>query len=295
MMASIIRFMFPPLFVLGCTSSSGEETGELPVDTGTPKYETQRTLLHEMFTGSTCGPCEPAAGYLGEVFDARPNQHTVIKYQLGGDPYFTYEGYLRRIGYNPDGSTGYSLPWLQLDGINGHHPNDMDGDMVYDFTDVYTTQWFDQYVVKPSGMELSVSHTVVDQTVSFDIELLPYALYEDMDPQPNLVLHAAIIEETTVNNIGSNGQTEFHYVMKKMVPNQDGTPLAPLKRLEPVTLSLSYTFNGDYKADSSMNNQVDDSIEHTVEDFDDLQVVVFVQDSATLEVHQSAWTIVTSE
>ena len=30
------------------------------------------------------------------------------------------------------------------DGENGHHPNDMDGDMVYDFTDVYTMEWFDQ-------------------------------------------------------------------------------------------------------------------------------------------------------
>ena len=37
-----------------------------------------------------------------------------------------------------------------------------------------------------------------------------------------------------------------------------------------------------------MNNQVDDAIEHTVEDFDDLHVVVFVQDATTLEILQSA-------
>ena len=290
----IQRCLFFSLALGGCTTSTGEETSE-PVDTGTPKYETARMLLHEMFTGSTCGPCEPAARYLKEVFDARPNQHTVIKYQLGGDAYFTNEGYLRRIGYNPDGATGYSLPWLQLDGENGHHPNDMDGDMVYDFTDVYTTEWFDQYVSKPSGMELSVTHSVVGQTVSFDVTLVPYARYEELDPQPNLVLHAAIIEETTTNNVGSNGQTEFQYVMKKMVPNPGGTPLAPLTRLEPVSLSFSYTFNGDYKEGSSMNNQVNDAVEHTVEEFEDLQVVVFVQDPITLEVHQSAWTIVDTE
>ena len=44
-----------------------------------------------------------------------------------------------------------------------------------------------------------------------------------------------------------------------------------------------------------MNNQVNDAIEHTVEEFEDLHVVVFVQDTATLEVHQSAWTISVSE
>ena len=43
-----------------------------------------------------------------------------------------------------------------------------------------------------------------------------------------------------------------------------------------------------------MNNQVNDAIEHSRE-FEDLQVVVFVQDTATLEVHQSAWTISVSE
>lgn len=290
MQTDCLRYFLPALALVGCSTQTVEETGEI-VDTGTPIFETERRLLHEMFTGSTCGPCEPAAGYLKEVFDARPNQHTVIKYQLGGDPYFTYEGYLRRIGYNPDGSTGYSLPWLQLDGTNGHHPNDMDGDMVYDFTDVYTTDWFDQYVSKPSGMDLTVSHIIEGQTVTFDVTLTPYARYEEMDPQPNLVLHAAIIEETTVNNVGSNGQIEFQYVMKKMVPDQAGTSLDPLQRLEPVSFSMSYTFNGDYKSDASMNNQVNDAIEHTVEDFSDLQVVVFVQDTTTLEVHQSAWTI----
>ena len=257
--------------------------------------EVERRLLHEMFTGSTCGPCEPAERYLDEVFAERPGQYTAIKYQLGGDPYFTNEGYRRRILYNKDGSTGYSLPWLQLDGENGHHPNDMDGDMVYDFTDVYTTDWFDQYVAKPAGMELTVTHTIVDQTVSFDISVMPYAQYETLDPQPNLILHAAIIEGVTYNNVGSNGQTEFHQVMKKMVPNHEGTPLTDLVRKLEQTFSMSYTFNGDYKPDSNMNNQVDDSIEHTVEEFDDLHVVVFVQDAGTLEILQSAWTMTKSE
>ena len=76
-----------------------------------------------------------------------------------------------------------------------------------------------------------------------------------------------------------------------MVPDHEGTPLPSLVRKEEQTFSMSYTFNGDYKPDSNMNNQVDDSIEHTVEEFDDLHVVVFVQDADTLEILQSAWTM----
>ena len=191
---SLLAGLLFPLLNAGCKTQTDDEVNTDDSDTGTPVYEVERRLFHEMFTGSTCGPCEPAEGYLEGVFAERPGQHTVIKYQLGGDPYFTYEGYKRRILYNPDGSTGYSLPWLQIDGSNGHHPNDMDGDQVYDFTDVYTTEWFDQYAVLPAGMELSVTHSIVEQTVSFEVTLMPYAEYESLDPQPDLILHAAIVE-----------------------------------------------------------------------------------------------------
>jgi len=271
------------LFAAGCTT---------PEDTGTPvPFETERRLLHEVFTGSTCGPCEPAEGYIDETMAARPGLFTSIKYQLGGDPYFTHEGLARRLGYNPPGVTGYSLPWLQLDGLNAHHPNDMDGDEVYDFSDVYGVEWFDRYQSIPAGMELSVTHSIEGQTVSFTVSIYPLAEYQDLVPQPELVLHAAIVEGVTYNNIGSNGQTEFHHVMKKMVPDEDGTPISGLVRKEEQTLSLSYTFNGDYNPDTTMAEAVDHDIEHTVEEFEDLHVVVFVQEATTLEVFQSAWTI----
>ena len=105
-----------------------------------------------------------------------------------------------------------------------------------------------------------------------------------------MVLQAAILENTTHNNIGINEQTEFHHVMKKMVPNHNGTPLEPMAAGDVVILNLSYTFNGDYNDSTSRDNQVNHAIEHTVEQFDDLSVVVFVQDNETQMVHQSAQT-----
>jgi len=278
---------FPLVLLISLLASCGP-----PEDTGTPvPFETERRLLHEVFTGSTCGPCGPAEGYIEEAMAARPELFTAIKYQLGGDPYFTQEGVKRRTGYNPPGVTGYSLPWLQLDGLHAHHPNDMDGDEVYDFSDVYGVQWFDMYQSVPAGMELSVTHSIEGQTVSFDVSLYPLAEFGKLNPQPELVLHAAIIEGVTYNNVGSNGQTEFHHVMKKMVPDQDGTPISGLVRKEEQTFSMTYTFNGDYNPDTSMAESVDHEIEHTVEEFEDLHLVVFVQDATTLEVFQSAWTI----
>jgi len=247
-------------------------------------------LLHEVFTGSTCGPCQPAEEYITAVMDARPGQFTAIKYQLGGDPYYSYEALKRRTGYNPEGASGYSLPWLQLDGVNAHHPNDMDGDAVYDFTDVYNIDWFDGYQAIPADMALEVTHSIEGQTVSFEISLEPLGDFDE-EVERELVLQAAIIEAVTYNNIGSNGQTEFHHVMKKMVPDHFGTTLTGLVAREAQTVSMSYTFQGEYNADTTMQTPVDHAINHTVEKFENLHLVVFVQNPETKEVHQSAWTM----
>ena len=99
----------------------------------------------------------------------------------------------------------------------------------------------------------------------------------------------AIIENQTEQNTGTNGMTEFHHVMKKMVPNQDGTELDDLVRGEEVTLQFDYTFQGEYDDETGYSNPVDHSSAHTVEEFTDLSVVVFIQDNESWDVLQSAW------
>ena len=99
----------------------------------------------------------------------------------------------------------------------------------------------------------------------------------------------AIIENTTFNNVGTNGLTEFHHVMKKMVPDQEGTSLENLTRGEEISLQFSYTFQGEYDDSTGYSNPVDHSSAHTVEEFDDLSVIVFIQDNDSWQVLQSAW------
>ena len=57
----------------------------------------------------------------------------------------------------------------------------------------------------------------------------------------NLALYAAIYESTTYNNVGTNGETEFKNVMKKMLIDS----LPPINANNTVTKHLSYTFNGN--------------------------------------------------
>jgi hypothetical protein len=285
--------------ILACTPKSGEDaadSGSSPADAVGPSSDdtsaddtgsgppplpdsTGRRVLHEVFTGSTCGPCEPADRLIEEVLEGDEGRFTIIKWQVGSDPYMTAETVDRIMGYLP-GESSYAIPYMHADGINGFHPveiNDGDG---------YNQANLDQFAGNPSPLLLTVSHTISDQTVDITVD---YTALSDIDID-SLVLHAAIVENVTTGNIGTNGQTAFHDVMKKMVPDGAGSALTALTREDTDSLTLSYTFQGSYDDDTSRSDMVDHETAHTVEEFEDLEVVVWIQDTTTWEVFQSAWT-----
>ena len=55
----------------------------------------------------------------------------------------------------------------------------------------------------------------------------------------------------------------------------------------PVNENFSYTFQGSYVLPPDAGSPVDHAINHTVEDFNNLGVAVWLQDDATLEIIQS--------
>ena len=160
------------------------------------------------------------------------------------------------------------------DGIHEFHPNEMN------HGGAYAAEDFEELVNLPAFLHVDVAATVSGQTVSIDIELWPSIDFSSED----LRLMVAIKEGTTVNNVGSNGQTEFHDVFKKFVPDQHGTPLGELIAGDTTMHTLDYTFVGEYQADTSISNMVDHDLAHTVEDFDDLTVIAWVQDMTSWEV-----------
>ena len=201
----------------------------------------------------------------------------MLKFQIGSDPYITREAVSRRMFYLPDEET-YAIPWVVADGIHEFHPNSMD------HGGVYTPEDFDALAALPAYLEVDVSMTVTEQTVDITVDLYPTI---DITGE-NLRLLVAIKELTTFNNVGSNGQTEFHDVLKKFVPNDDGTPLDTLIAGEATTHNLQFTFQGDYDSrdptEPGYLSGVDHSTAHTVEEFSDLAVVAWVQDLDSWEI-----------
>jgi hypothetical protein len=120
--------------------------------------------------------------------------------------------------------------------------------------------------------------------VDFEVELLPL---EDYMTGSNWRLMAVIAEKTTFKNVETNGETEFTHVAKKMVPGTNGTVLSNLVKGTPQKFNLSYTFPDVYRLPNNATDRINLATETTVEDFWDLEVVVFLQNNATKEVVQS--------
>lgn len=92
-------------------------------------------------------------------------------------------------------------------------------------------------------------------------------------------LMVAVVEKLTTKNVKSNGETEFEHVMKKMLPDVNGTSLGNLTKNQVVNRSLEFTFNGDYRlpADGQAASMISHGAEHSVEEFDDLVVAVWME------------------
>jgi len=228
--------------------------------------ENLRKSLHEIFSSSTCGPCAPGnANYKSVVAARDKNLFTSIKYQQDfpgtGDPYSTTESVARRNYYAIN-----SIPRMEVDGKWDQNASS------------FTNAIFNQFQAVPSEIEIDATYKVFGKTVTADIKLKS-AVNITGD---NNVLHVAIIEGKTTDNLKSNGEREFLHVMKKMVPSQNGTVLTGGLALGvEKSFTLAYEFPGNYRLAPNGQSPINLATEHSVEEFDDLEVIVFVQNKVT--------------
>ena len=231
---------------------------------------TQRYPLYETFTSSTCGPCTPANTTMEAVFDDNPGEHNSIKYQMSwpgsGDPYYYSEGGDRRTFYGIN-----SVPRVEIDGGWDGNGNSL------------TQAVYDYYQSQPAFVEMTATWSRWSKTIETDVTITPLA---DVSSN-NLKLFAAIYSIRDTANVKTNGETEFFHVVKKLMPSSSGESLSSLTSGNSVSKQLSYTFNGTYVLPPSGQSPVNLSTNHTVEDFENLGVILWIQDMSTKEVLQS--------
>jgi len=232
--------------------------------------------LYELFTSSTCGPCAPANDNLTPIFQDPINEgeFAVIKYQMSwpspGDPYYTNEGSARKNVYSVN-----SVPALFVDAAS----NSGSG---------YTQADMDANNNGLSYMTIEAIHSIEadSQKVHIQVEITAHQDYAD----PIHRVYIMINEARTVNNVKTNGETEFFDVMKKVLPTSTGDFIMGTISADTVlAYNIDYKFQGNYRLPADADDAINHNNEHSVEDFNNLKVIVFVQSMALgREVYQAA-------
>jgi hypothetical protein len=216
-----------------------------------------RFPLFEDFTSSTCDPCALFdTTFFDKFIETYGDQFSLIRYPMTwpgtGDPYANHDGYDRMNFYKVN-----YVPDVYVDGVQRA-------------TDSTLQVFFNNSLVNPAFMSIEARHNffpieIVQDTginVKVDIHSLINA---------DLTAYIALVEKLTYHNVATNGETEFHNSMMIMIPDGNGIPVSltdgNLTQLE-YTQSLSNT---------------------NIERWNDLMVVVWLQDPASRMVFQSAY------
>ena len=238
-----------------------------------------RKVLHEVFTSSTCPPCKPGNENLKAVLDFKVGEWTAIKYQVNfpgtGDPYYTSEVATRFSYYGAS-----FAPWLTIDGANNWGATSANANS-------YTEAMFDAKKATPSLASITANYSIKGKTVTVSGNVTPVQSFANS----SMRLRICVVEKVTSKNVKNNGESEFYSVMKKMLPNASGTTVS-LAAGTAVPYTQSFTFPGEYRlpTNGQTANIINLATEHSVESFDNLYAIVFLQDDADKTVWQSETT-----
>ena len=208
----------------------------------------ERIPMIEHFSSSTCGPCVSVNTQMLNLCNNNSGRFTYTKYQMNwpgsGDPYYTEEGGTRRNYYGVS-----AVPQCFLDGEDQGYA-------------AVQQSAFNQHADRTAFMDVKGSFSVDGDNISVIADVMPYI-------DVNARIFVSVNEKETHGNVGSNGETTFHHIFMKMLPNAQGTTVdfvaGELQRLE-FTQNMSGTH---------------------VEEMSDLEVSIWVQNYASKETFNS--------
>jgi hypothetical protein len=230
--------------------------------------------LSETFTSNTCGPC---AGfnppYTSELTDLNTNvlgsDYVAVKYQVnwpspGNDVCYNSDVLDRRNYYNVN-----AVPTTLVESQENDYEYAGPAVTWADAAENVALQFQDLTASQHGWVSIDAS-VLWDNTsdIAIDVALTPKANF-DASTQ---TLHVAVLNKyytaSEINPDGTNGETEWEWVVRKMLPDGEGTTLGALTTGETENFSFDYTFTiGDV---TQMSYNLVNS---------DVQVVAWVQDN----------------
>ena len=208
----------------------------------------EKIPMIEHFSSSTCGPCVSVNTQMLNFCNQNAGRFTYTKYQMNwpgnGDPYYTQEGGTRRTYYGVS-----AVPQCFLDGED------------QGYAAVQQTV-FDEHADRTAFFDVRGSFTVEGTTINVKADIMPYI---DADAR----VFVSVNEKETHGNVGGNGETSFHHIFMKMLPDANGTTFT-FAPCEGQHLEFTQDMSGTH-----------------VEEMSDLEVSIWVQNYNSKEMYNS--------
>jgi hypothetical protein len=224
----------------------------------------QRLVLYEEFSGENCGPCAAVNPGLWTLLSGgtNPSKIMLIKYQTpipSGGPIYaqnTVDPGARRSYYGVNSAPNARMDGAMPPGPNAGHPVDL------------TQAHIDAAAAIASPFNITVTNTVVGTTLNTSVQVNAVAAYTGT----NVKLRVALVESLHfATPPGTNGETDFHHVVRKMYSSADGQAI---QNTWTAGQTQTYTTTGEIPAYVDRTN--------------DLFVVVWIQNDADKKVAQAA-------
>lgn len=218
----------------------------------------QKRVLIEQFTNSGCPPCATYTPPISAYVQEHPDKAIMIAYHTSF-PYL--DSMYHENKAESDASVSFNaiqaVPQTVVDGIvyNGSSANFVSQkERIIDNRLSQATQY------EISWVDVQLSNNTI--TGSTQVKALDSALQ-------NTVLKLVVVEEKVLKSSyqkspGKNTETEYLYVMRKMLPDFSGTPLNGTEQTIPFSWELAH-----------------------IKDISQLRIIAFVQNSMTKEVYQA--------
>jgi len=219
--------------------------------------QVRRIALIEEQTNAGCGPCAANNPILQEFFESYYGGVLSVRYHTSGpgyDPMYQLNipDNANRINYYGIGT----VPHYWMDGTSHGVPGN--GEAMYN-------QMYERLALQ-SPVKIYIDATTTADSVYGTVAIKAF----DDVTQSNLRLRIAVIERMIVYGSppGSNGETVFPDVMRKMFPDGNGTSITSISNGDSLLFYFSTPTNAQWSVD-------------------DLAVVAFLQSDASKEVIQS--------
>jgi hypothetical protein len=173
-----------------------------------------RLVLLEEFTGETCGPCAANNPGMNAILDANPTKVISLKYQnnipSAGPNFYAYN--TTDVGNR---TTYYA---------NNYSPHAfIDGNFWDDNAGAVTAALINDRAAAPTPYTVSVSHWF---SPTYDSIYTRTVVRVTSDvANANTKLRIAVSERNVYGYTSPNGEDEFSHVMRKLLPNGNGTAL----------------------------------------------------------------------